>query len=94
MSSGLGFETARVLAKQGARVIVACRDENKGKQAVQELKALTGNENIEFMPLNLASLASVRDFANEFKAKNIPLHILIENAGTFQGESFSFWNSS
>jgi len=78
---GIGKETARVLAKMGANVYIACRDESKGNAALEELKNLTKSENIFFMQLDLSSLESVRKFATSFEEKNIPLHILINNAG-------------
>jgi len=96
-NSGIGFETAKHLAMLGARVIIACRSETRGKAAILRMQAdymetkmeLLGEEQadagselqVEFMKLDLASLKSVNEFADEFKAKEYPLHILINNAG-------------
>jgi len=78
---GIGKETARVFAKMGANVYIACRDESRGTAALEELKNLTKSENIFFMQLDLASLESVRKFATSFEEKSLPLHILVNNAG-------------
>ncbi|KAI8150268.1 hypothetical protein BJV82DRAFT_586528 [Fennellomyces sp. T-0311] len=63
------------------RSIVACRSEEKGKAAVEEIQLATGNDKIEFMKLDLLSLAAVKTFADEFKSKHNQLHILLNNAG-------------
>mmetsp|Transcript_11119 Transcript_11119/g.18835 ORF Transcript_11119/g.18835 Transcript_11119/m.18835 type:complete len:300 (-) Transcript_11119:170-1069(-) len=80
-TSGIGKETVRVLAKQGATVVLACRDVKRADQVVTEIKAETKNENLQVIPLELASLASVRSFVEKFKATGLPLHLLINNAG-------------
>ena len=69
------------LAKKNAHVIVASRTPSKGQAAVDEIKAETKNEKIEFMQLDLLTLASVTNFVKEFKAKNLQLHLLLNNAG-------------
>lgn len=69
------------LAKKNAHVIVASRTPSKGQAAVDEIKAETKNEKVEFMQLDLLTLASVTNFVNEFKAKNLQLHLLLNNAG-------------
>jgi len=80
-NTGIGKETARVIAKMGANVYLACRDATRGNAAVEELKTVTKSENIYFVELDLGSLESVRKFATSFNEKSIPLHILINNAG-------------
>jgi len=67
--------------RHGAHVILACRSAEKTTPVVEEIKKQTGNELVEFMELDLSSLHSIRDFANNFKAKNVHLHILLNNAG-------------
>lgn len=69
------------LAKKNAHVIIASRTPSKGQAAVDEIKAETKNEKVEFMQLDLLTLASVTNFVNEFKAKNLQLHLLLNNAG-------------
>lgn len=72
-NSGLGRETARMLAARGARVVVAVRDPAKGQEAVS---AMTGD--LEVRLLDLADLASVHTFA---EGLNEPIDLLINNAG-------------
>lgn len=84
-SSGLGAETARVLALRGAHVIMACRDlvraENARRKLLAKSKGLVPESRLELMRLDLANLSSVRTFAREFSAQKRPLHLLINNAG-------------
>lgn len=74
---GIGIETARALATARAHVIITARDMTVGEQVVKELKANTGNEHIEVMQLDLSSLQSVREFVERFRARHLPIHILI-----------------
>jgi len=80
-NTGIGRATAEDLARRGGRVFVACRSAQKGRAAVAEIAAATGNDAVAFLPLDLADLASVRDCVAEFLALEEPLHVLINNAG-------------
>jgi NAD(P)-dependent dehydrogenase (short-subunit alcohol dehydrogenase family) len=80
-NTGIGRATVTGLAARGGRVYVACRSEEKGQAAVASVVAATGNEAVCYLPLDLASLASVRQCAKEFLALGEPLHVLINNAG-------------
>src|SRR5271165_5481200 len=80
-NTGIGLATARSLAARGARVHVACRSADKGKAAVAGIIASTGNQDVSFLQLDLADLASVRASAQAFQAAGEPLHVLINNAG-------------
>lgn len=80
-SSGIGFETARALADHGATVVLACRDTSKATAAAKRIRADTPKANLTVLPLDLASLASVRDAADEFHAAHDRLDLLINNAG-------------
>jgi NAD(P)-dependent dehydrogenase (short-subunit alcohol dehydrogenase family) len=80
-SSGLGQETARVLAARGAHVILTARDVPKGESVAAGIRASTGNERVEVEELELGSLKSVRAFARRFLARHPALHILVNNAG-------------
>jgi NAD(P)-dependent dehydrogenase (short-subunit alcohol dehydrogenase family) len=80
-TGGIGLETARALAAAGADVTVPARDSARAQAAVGEIRASTGNQHVHAAALDLASLASVRRFADAFLERRKPLHILINNAG-------------
>lgn len=80
-SSGLGRAIAGGLARQGATVVLACRDMARGAAAQAQIQAASGNPKIELMPLDLAVQASVRAFAEEYRARHSRLNVLIHNAG-------------
>ena len=80
-ASGIGAETVKVLAKAGARVIIATRNLQQAQEVAQQLSKETGSNKIEAEKLDLTSLKSVREFSKNFLAKNRPLHYLINNAG-------------
>ncbi|KAJ8940607.1 hypothetical protein NQ318_004803, partial [Aromia moschata] len=77
--SGIGFETALVLASRGCRVIIA--DRSDGQKAKKRIIEITHNTNIETKVLDLTSLQSVRKFAKDINATEERLDILINNAG-------------
>jgi NAD(P)-dependent dehydrogenase (short-subunit alcohol dehydrogenase family) len=72
---------ARELARSGARVVLACRNLDKGHAAVEEIRAAVPEAQLQLEELDLASLASVRGFAERFKATHDGLDLLINNAG-------------
>ncbi len=80
-NSGIGYETARVLAVKGASVIMACRSMEKGEEAASMVRLAHPEVQIEVMNLDLSDLASVREFAGSFKSKYSSLDILCNNAG-------------
>ncbi len=84
-NTGIGRETARVLALRGCRVAMACRNLDKGDVARREiLEAAKGTipaARLLLMQLDLASLESVRIFAKDYLANDWPLHLLVNNAG-------------
>jgi NAD(P)-dependent dehydrogenase (short-subunit alcohol dehydrogenase family) len=80
-NSGLGLVTARELARAGASVVMACRNLDKGHAAVDEVRAAVPDAQVQLDELDLASLASVRAFADRFKAPHDGLDLLINNAG-------------
>ncbi|MFJ5090544.1 SDR family NAD(P)-dependent oxidoreductase [Streptomyces sp. NPDC088674] len=77
-TSGLGTETARALAAAGAEVVLAARRPRAAAEAAAEITRTTGNAAVSAAPLDLADLASVREFTAGFTG---PLHILVNNAG-------------
>eukprot|EP01132_Coremiostelium_polycephalum_P008235 gene8235-10121_t len=82
-NEGLGKETAKILSKIGMRIIMACRDLKKAEVAAQEIKQFSNSNDIMIMKLDLGSFASIRNFVKEFKQLNLPLDILINNAGIY-----------
>ena len=80
-NSGLGFYTARALARKGAKVIMACRNLEKGEVASQEIVNGGVAAEPEVWQLDLASLESVRQFAQKYAASGLRLDLLINNAG-------------
>lgn len=83
-NSGSGFATAKQLAQQGATVVGACRRVNAGEEAFANETSLRGT--VEIMELDLASLASVRRFAEAFLARFDRLDGLVNNAGLAFGQ--------
>jgi NAD(P)-dependent dehydrogenase (short-subunit alcohol dehydrogenase family) len=80
-NSGIGFETARVLAEKGATVNMACRNLAKANPKADEIRERHPGAKVEVMQLDLADLESVRSFADAFRAKYDRLDLLINNAG-------------
>lgn len=80
-NSGIGFETARVLAEKGATVVMACRNLEKANPKADEIRRAHPGANVEVMRLDLSDLDSVRQFAEAFRAKHSRLDLLINNAG-------------
>ncbi|CAN6294388.1 unnamed protein product [Urochloa humidicola] len=80
-SSGIGLETARVLALRGVHVVMAVRNVSAGLTAREAIVAKIPGARIDVLELDLSSMASVRRFASEFDSLNLPLNILINNAG-------------
>ncbi|XP_021729958.1 short-chain dehydrogenase TIC 32, chloroplastic-like [Chenopodium quinoa] len=80
-ASGIGLETARVLALRNAHVIIAARNMNAANEAKEMILKDNKSARIDVLKLDLSSLTSVRECANKFLALNLPLNILINNAG-------------
>lgn len=80
-NTGIGRVTAHELAKQGAHVIMACRSEEKTKPVVEEIRAATGNDAVQFVPLDLGSFESIRRASEDIHNLGLPIHLLINNAG-------------
>ncbi|XP_073225662.1 short-chain dehydrogenase TIC 32 B, chloroplastic-like isoform X2 [Cicer arietinum] len=82
-TSGIGAETARVLAKRGARVILPARSMKNAEETKGRIVSECPDAEIIVMPLDLSSLNSVTNFVARFHSLNFPLHLLINNAGKF-----------
>src|SRR6266581_3353337 len=80
-NTGLGFETAQVLAARGASVVLAVRDTDKGKAAAARIAGAAPGANVTVQPLDLTSLDSIRAAAGELRARHPRIDLLINNAG-------------
>lgn len=81
-NSGIGFETAKELARRGAKVILACRDMDKATLAITKIQqSLQTCSDLVAMQLDLGSLHSVQSFVEELKRSECKIDILINNAG-------------
>ncbi|MEU6703117.1 oxidoreductase [Streptomyces wuyuanensis] len=78
-NSGIGLVTARELARRGARVLLACRSEERGRAAEELVRREVPGADVEFAPLDLADLSSVRRFAESYSPETLDL--LVNNAG-------------
>ena len=84
-SQGIGFAAASKLASQGFQIVIASRDPAAGARAVESIKKTVPGARAEWLALDLASLASVRQCAQAFHARGYPLHVMINNAGGLMG---------
>ena len=80
-NSGIGFETAKALAKMGSHVVMACRNESKALAAQEEIIRESGNFDVDVLLVDMSSLESVRALAAIVKSKYQRLDVLINNAG-------------
>ena len=84
-NSGIGYQTALALARQGYHVIMHGRNEQKVKKALEEIKEQSGNENIDSVIADLSLMAEVKKLAEKIKDRYDHLDGLINNAGTQMG---------
>lgn len=80
-NTGLGYETARVLAGRGAHVVIAVRDTAKGDAAANKIRSASPQAEVDVVALDLGSLASVRAAAEQLKSAHPRIDLLINNAG-------------
>ncbi|KAK3337582.1 hypothetical protein B0T19DRAFT_79267 [Cercophora scortea] len=87
-SSGIGLELCKILYRKNGRVYIAGRREPKARQAIQEIlnatPAASSSGTLEYLPLDLADLSSIKTAVDAFKAKESHLHVLWNNAGVSQ----------
>src|SRR6266545_866248 len=83
-NSGIGKMTALGLARLGGTVVLACRNAERGEAAREEIVRSTGNERTSVMIIDLASQASIRSFADDFRRTHDRLDALVNNAGVFR----------
>lgn len=80
-SSGIGTETARVLALRGAHVVMGVRNMAAGKEVKESIMKEIPSAKVDALELDLSSMASVRKFASDYNRSGRPLNLLINNAG-------------
>ncbi len=80
-NSGLGYESSLALARQGAQIVMASRDQAKAQQALNNLKGRLPEAKVDVMTVDLSDLASVQSFAADFKSRYHRLDLLLNNAG-------------
>jgi NAD(P)-dependent dehydrogenase (short-subunit alcohol dehydrogenase family) len=80
-TNGIGKATAQALARMGATVVIVGRNASKTARLVEEIRAISGNKNVDSLLADLSSQQEVRRLANEFKSKYSHLHVLLNNAG-------------
>lgn len=80
-NSGIGKETALALARMGADLVIVCRDRERGRAALDEIKTKSANNSVELMICDLSSQAQIRKLVEEFKQKHKRLDVLVNNAG-------------
>jgi len=80
-NAGIGKETAVALARAGASVTVTARDAAKGQAALDEIRTRSGSADVDVMDLDLASFASVREFASRYADAHASIDVLVNNAG-------------
>jgi NAD(P)-dependent dehydrogenase (short-subunit alcohol dehydrogenase family) len=85
-TSGIGRETALALAKMGATVAFTARDAERGRTTKDQIIAVSNSEIVDFLECDLSSLSSVYDCCTNFREKYGELHVLINNAGTWERE--------
>jgi len=83
-NSGTGFSATKFMSAKGATIIMACRNPEKAKKALENIKNENPSAKLDFIRLDLGDLASVKEFADTFKEKYISLDALINNAGVAQ----------
>ena len=82
----MGSEIARAVALKGYRVIMACKNLNRARQKRQWIIDESGNDDVEIIPIDLASLKLVKDFANTILQRDEPVALLMNNSGILEQE--------
>ncbi len=83
-TDGIGKQTAIDLAEMGAHVIVHGRNENRARDAMQDIIALTGNDNLHFVVADLSSFSQIRKMADAIYRHFDKIDVLINNAGVYK----------
>ncbi len=82
-NSGIGKAAAIQIAQKGCRVVMACRNQERGEAALQDIRQKAGTEDVELMIVDMSLQASIRAFAGAYLTKYRVLDVLIHNAAVF-----------
>ncbi|KAK6145817.1 hypothetical protein DH2020_019686 [Rehmannia glutinosa] len=85
-NSGIGYATAEGLASRGANVYMVCRNKERGEAALSEIQSATGNKNVFLEVCDISSISDVKSFASRFSSKDVPIHVLVNNAGLLENK--------
>lgn len=83
-NSGIGFATAKMLAANGAHVVLVCRNADKGRAAQSEITRSTGSARVDLLLADLSRMTAVRDLAEDYQQRFDRLDVLIHNAGVMK----------
>ncbi|CAI9266538.1 unnamed protein product [Lactuca saligna] len=83
-NSGIGYAAAEGLASRGANVYMVCRNRERGEAALSKIHSTTGNQNVHLEICDLSCMNDVKSFASRFKEKDVPVHVLVNNAGVLE----------
>ncbi|KAG6776238.1 hypothetical protein POTOM_019744 [Populus tomentosa] len=85
-NSGIGYATAEGLASRGATVYMVCRSKERGEAALSQIQSTTGNQKVHLEVCDLSSISDIKSFASRFSSKNVPVHVLVNNAGLLENK--------
>ncbi|KAL9245064.1 hypothetical protein vseg_018759 [Gypsophila vaccaria] len=85
-NSGIGFAAAEGLASRGASVYMVCRSKERGEAALSKIQSNTGNPNVYLEICDLSSVNEIKTFAAKLNSKEIPVHVLVNNAGILENK--------
>ncbi|KAL4559081.1 hypothetical protein LXL04_031214 [Taraxacum kok-saghyz] len=85
-NSGIGYAAAEGLASRGANVYMVCRNKERGEAALSKIISTTGNQNVHLEVCDISCINDVKSFASRFKAKDVPVHVLVNNAGALENK--------
>ncbi|KEH26035.1 short-chain dehydrogenase/reductase [Medicago truncatula] len=83
-NSGIGYAAAEGLAQRGATVYLVCRNKERGEAALSQIQTKTGNQNVYLEICDLSSVTDIKSLASRFSEKNVPVHVLVNNAGLLE----------
>ncbi|CAK9154190.1 unnamed protein product [Ilex paraguariensis] len=83
-NSGIGYAAAEGLASRGATVYMVCRNKERGEAALSKIQSATGNKNVYLEVCDISSVGEIKSFASNFSSKDVPIHVLVNNAGLLE----------